>query len=79
MLTGLFFIFVCSKFLLNAKKKKIIIAIRAIPAIRPVFVRKSAKLYPRAVPIIIFGGSPHIVAEPPRLAQKFQLKPSEQD
>ena len=29
------------------------------------------KVYPREVPIIIFGGSPHIVAEPPRLAQKI--------
>ena len=66
-------LFAVSSFL-NAKKKKIIIAIRAIPAIRPVFVRKSAKLYPRAVPIIIFGGSPHIVAEPPRLAQKISAK-----
>ena len=37
------FLFAESSFL-NAKKKNTIIAISAIPAIRPVFVRKSAKL-----------------------------------
>lgn len=38
-------------------------------AIRPVFVRKSVKENPSEVPIMMFGGSPHIVAEPPRFAQ----------
>ena len=42
-----------------------------IPAISPVLVRKSINEYPRDVPMIIFGGSPHMVAEPPRLAQKI--------
>lgn len=40
-------------------------------AIRPVFVIKSANEYPSDVPIMILGGSPHIVAEPPRFAQKI--------
>ena len=40
-------------------------------AINPVFTRKSAKEYPKEVPMIILGGSPHMVAEPPRLAQKI--------
>ena len=34
-------------------------------------VIKSLKEYPSEVPIIMFGGSPHIVAEPPRFAQKI--------
>ena len=37
-------------------------------------VKKSAKESSRDVPIIIFGGSPHIVAEPPRFAQKISDK-----
>ena len=37
----------------------------------PVCVIKSAKEYPKEVPIIIFGGSPHIVADPPKFAQKI--------
>ena len=40
-----------------------------ITASNPVFSTKSANVYPRDVPIIILGGSPHIVAAPPRLAQ----------
>ena len=40
-------------------------------AIRPVLVIKSAKEYPRDVPMMMLGGSPHIVAEPPRFAQKI--------
>ena len=42
-----------------------------IPAASPVLVRKSINEYPKDVPMIIFGGSPHMVAEPPRLAQKI--------
>ena len=40
-------------------------------AISPVLVTKSANEYPSDVPIIILGGSPHIVAEPPRFAQNI--------
>ena len=40
-------------------------------AITPVFVTKSAKENPREVPMMMFGGSPHIVAEPPRFAQNI--------
>ena len=32
---------------------------------------KSENEYPREVPMIMFGGSPHIVALPPKLAQKI--------
>ena len=39
--------------------------------ITPVFKTKSEKEYPRDVPMMIFGGSPHIVALPPRFAQKI--------
>ncbi len=35
---------------------------------------KSVNEYPNDVPIMIFGGSPHIVAEPPRFAQKISDK-----
>ena len=35
---------------------------------------KSVKEYPRDVPMIMFGGSPHIVADPPRLPQKISDK-----
>ena len=30
--------------------------------------------HPRDVPMIMFGGSPHIVADPPRFAQKISDK-----
>ena len=43
-------------------------------AIKPVFVRNILNEYPNAVPIMMFGGSPHIVAEPPKLAQKISAK-----
>ena len=43
---------------------------RDIIAITPVLDRKLKKLRPRDVPMMIFGGSPHIVALPPKLAQK---------
>ena len=46
-------------------------AISAIRMIMPVLVRKSMNVSPRDVPIIILGGSPLIVAAPPRLAQKI--------
>ena len=42
-----------------------------IPAATPVLVRKSVNVYPRDVPMIMLGGSPHMVAEPPRLAQNI--------
>ena len=45
--------------------------INEINAISPVLVRKSIKEYPKDVPMMIFGGSPHIVAEPPRFAQNI--------
>ena len=35
---------------------------------------KSAKENPRDVPMIMFGGSPHIVADPPRFAQKISAR-----
>lgn len=35
---------------------------------------KSKNVYPKDVPIIMLGGSPHIVAEPPKLAQKISAK-----
>ena len=43
-------------------------------AIKPVFVMNCPKEYQRLVPMIIFGGSPHIVAEPPKFAQKISDK-----
>ena len=39
---------------------------KEIPAMSPVLVMKSPNEYPKEVPIIILGGSPHMVAEPPR-------------
>ena len=45
-----------------------------IRATSPVFLKKSPKVYPRDVPIIILGGSPHIVDEPPRFAQKISAR-----
>ena len=42
-----------------------------IRAIKPVLEINSPKVYPRDVPMIMLGGSPHIVAEPPRFAQKI--------
>ena len=47
---------------------------KPVPLFSPVFVKKSLKEYPKEVPIIIFGGSPHIVAEPPRFSQKISDK-----
>ena len=47
---------------------------KLIPAIAPVFVKKSEKEYPKEVPMMIFGGSPHMVADPPRFAQKISDK-----
>ena len=38
---------------------------------RPVFLIKSIKVKPKEVPMMMFGGSPHMVAEPPRFAQKI--------
>ena len=38
-------------------------------AIQEVFVKKSENESPSPVPMMIFGGSPHIVAEPPKFAQ----------
>ena len=45
-----------------------------MPAIIPVFPIKSPNVYPSEVPMITFGGSPHIVAAPPRFAQKISAK-----
>lgn len=46
----------------------------AIRTIEPVLATKSANEYPSAVPMMMLGGSPHIVAAPPRLAQKICAK-----
>ena len=40
-------------------------------AMGPVFDRKSPKEYPKEVPMMMLGGSPHMVADPPRFAQKI--------
>ena len=40
-------------------------------AMTPVLHRKSPKVRPRAVPMMMLGGSPLMVAEPPRLAVKI--------
>ena len=40
-------------------------------AMSPVFRRKSPKVSPRAVPMMMLGGSPLMVAAPPRLAVKI--------
>ena len=40
-------------------------------AMGPVFDRKSPKEYPKEVPMLMLGGSPHMVADPPRFAQKI--------
>ena len=48
--------------------------IRESSAITPVFVTNSKNEYFSAVPIIMFGGSPHIVDEPPRFAQKISVR-----
>ena len=47
---------------------------RHTAAITPVLPRKSKKLSPREVPMMMLGGSPHMVAEPPRLAQKISAR-----
>ena len=40
----------------------------------PVFEKKSKNVKPTAVPMMMFGGSPAIVAAPPRLAQKTSAR-----
>ena len=45
-----------------------------IATISPVFVTKSENEYPREVPIIMLGGSPHIVAAPPKFAQNISAR-----
>ena len=45
-------------------------ATRQISTITPVLVRKSKKVRPSEVPMMMLGGSPHMVALPPKLAQK---------
>lgn len=56
------------------RKKYTTVNTRHTAAITPVLPRKSKKLSPREVPMIMLGGSPHIVAEPPRLAQKISAR-----
>ena len=48
--------------------------IKEIAAIKPVFITKSRKVRFNEVPMMMFGGSPHIVAEPPKFAQKISAK-----
>ena len=38
------------------------------------FVKKSTNEYPSFEPMIMFGGSPHIVEEPPKFAQKISAR-----
>ena len=42
----------------------------------PVLPRKSKKVRPREVPMMMLGGSPHMVALPPRFAQKTSARMS---
>ena len=56
---------------LKQKKKYITVTTKQSAIIVPVFVRKSANESPSDVPIIMFGGSPHMVAAPPKFAQNI--------
>ena len=56
------------------RKKYTTVNTRHTPAITPVLPRKSKKLSPRDVPMMMLGGSPHMVADPPRLAQKISAR-----
>ena len=71
LLISIFAPFLVTSSFLKAKYKKITDTIRLIPAARPVFDRKSKNEKPSDVPMIMFGGSPHIVALPPKFAQNI--------